>query len=110
MAIAVSVVKRTGITPTGQAVVADVTFDSTYPAGGEPYTAAMFGLPSADFVHCETARGSATTGYACRADHTNSKLLLYNSNGAAPAALLETATTDQSGTTVRVLVYSLPNV
>lgn len=110
MAIAVSVVKRTGITPTGQAILADVTFDSSYPAGGEPYTAAMFGLSSVDFVHCETARGSATTAYACRADHANSKLQLYNSNGAAPAALLETSTVDQSSTTVRVLVYQLPNL
>lgn len=110
MAIAVTVVKRTGIVSAGQAVIADVTFDSTYPAGGEAYTAAMFGLPSVDFLMCEIARGSATTGYAVRTDHANSKLLLYNSNGAAPAALLETSTVDQSSTTVRVMAYYLPNV
>lgn len=110
MAIAVSIVKRTGIVPTGNAVIADVTFDNAYPAGGEPYTAAMFQLNRIDFMHCETARGAATTAYVVRADHAASKLLLYNSNGAAPAALLETATADQSGTTVRVLAYELPNI
>lgn len=109
MAIAVSFVKRTGITPTGQTVIADVTFDSTYPVGGEPYTAAMFGLPSVDLLECEIALGSATTAYVARANHSTSKIQLFNSNGAAPAALLETATTDQSATVVRVKASYLPN-
>jgi hypothetical protein len=109
MAIAVAIVKSSGITPTGKAVVADVTFDSTYPVGGEPYTPAMFGLNRVDFLQCEAAKGSATTAYLCRADQANSKLQLYNSNGAAPAALLETATADQSATVVRVLAMELPN-
>ena len=109
MAISVSVVKRTGLVPAGRCVVADVTFDSTYPAGGEPFTPAMFGLDRIDFIACEPAFGSATTAYVCRADHANSKLQLYNSNGAAPAALLETATANQSATVVRVMAYELPH-
>lgn len=109
MAITVSLVKKTGIVPAGRCVIANVTFDSTYPAGGEPYTPAMFGLTSIDFIACEPAFGSATTAYVCRADHANSKLQLYNSNGAAPAALLETATVDQSLTVARVMVFELTN-
>lgn len=108
MAISVAIVKRSaGIVPSGRAVVADVTFDSTYPAGGEPYTPAMFGLNTIDFMQVETARASSTTALLCRADQANSKLMLFSSNGAAPAAFLETSTVDQSLTTVRVLAYEL---
>jgi len=110
MAISVAIVKRSGLVPSGRAVIADVTFDSTYPVGGEPYTPAMFQLNQVDFIACEAAKGSATTAYVCRADAANSKLQLYNSNGAAPAALLETATADQSSTVVRVMAFELPYV
>ena len=110
MAISVSIVKRTGLTPTGRAVIADVTFDSGYPAGGEPYTAADFGLSKVDFLHCEAAFGSSTTAYLCRADHTASKIQLYNSNGAAPAALVETSTANQAATVVRVIAYEMPHI
>jgi hypothetical protein len=110
MALSVSIVKKTGIVPTGRCVIADVTFDSAYPAGGEPYTPAMFGLDKVDFIACEAAFGSATTAYVCRADHSAAKLLLYNSNGAAPAALLETATANQASTVVRVMAFELPNL
>ena len=109
MAIAVSIVKRTGITPTGRAVVADVTFDGSYPANGEPYTPAMFGLDRIDFMIAEAAFATATTAYLVKADHANSKLQLYNSNGAAPAALIETATANQAATVARVLAFELPN-
>jgi hypothetical protein len=109
MALTVALVKKTGIVPTGRCVVADVTFDSAYPAGGEPYTPAMFGLNSIDFIACEAALGSSTTAYVARADHANAKLMLFNSNGAAPAALLETATANQSATVVRVMAFELPN-
>jgi len=110
MAISVSIVKRSGMLQSGRCVIADATFDSTYPAGGEPYTPAMFGLSSVDFLHCEPALGSSTTAYVCRADHANSKLQLFNSNGAAPAALLETGTANQSATVVRVMAYELPHI
>ena len=109
MAITVAVIKRTGVTPTGRCVVADVTFDSAYPAGGEPYTPAMFGLSSIDHLSVEAAKGSSTTAYVCLADHTAKTLMLFNSNGAAPAALLETSTANQAATVARVLAYELPN-
>lgn len=112
MSLTVAIVKRTGVTPTGQGVVADVTFDSSYPAGGEPYTAAMFGLNRVDFLHCEAALGSSTTAWIARADHANSKLQLFGMAAAAgqgtPA--LENNTANQSATVVRVIAYELPNV
>jgi hypothetical protein len=110
MALTVSLVKKTGLTPTGRAVVADVTFDNSYSAGGTAYTPAMFGLNNVDFLHCEAALGSSTTAYVARADHANKKIQLFNSNGAAPAALLETGTANQSATVVRVIAYELPNL
>lgn len=110
MALSVSVVKRTGLVPAGRCVVADVTFDSSYPAGGEPYTPAMFGLDRIDFIATEPAKASATTAYVCMADHAAAKLMLFNSNGAAPAALLETSTANQSATVARVMAYELPHV
>lgn len=113
MAISVSIKKRTGLTPTGRAVVADVTFDSSYPAGGEPYTAAMFGLSKIDMMLVSGgALASSTTGLLCFADHTNSKLMLFGMAAAAGVgtALTETNTANQSATVVRVLAYELPQV
>jgi len=111
MALTVAIVKNTGLTPTGRAVLADVTFDSGYPAGGEPYTPAMFGLSRIDFLHAEVALGSATTAWLCRADHANSKLQLFGMAAAAgqgtPA--LENNTANQAATVVRVIAYELPN-
>lgn len=113
MAISVSIKKRTGLTPTGRAVVADVTFDSSYPAGGEPYTAAMFGLSRIDLMLVSgVALVSSTTANVCYADHTNSKLMLLGMAAAAGVGtpLTETNTVNQSATVVRVIAYELPNV
>lgn len=112
MAISVSIVKRSGTVPAGRAVIADVTFDATYPAGGEPYTAANFGLDKVDFMACEPAFGSSTTAWLCRADHANSKLMLYGMAAAAGVgtALTENNTANQSATVVRVMAYELPHV
>lgn len=112
MAISVSIKKRTGLTPTGRAVVADVTFDATYPAGGEPYTAAMFGLSKIDLMVSQPALATSTTAWLCMADHTNSKLMLFGMAAAAGVgtALTENNTANQSATVVRVIAYELPNV
>jgi hypothetical protein len=108
MAISVQILKRTGLLPAGRARLVPITFDSSYPAGGEPFVPRDFELDRVDHIECEVAFGSSTTAYVVRADHANSKLQLYNSNGAAPAAFLETATANQSATVVRAMVYELP--
>lgn len=110
MAISVSIVKKTGLTPTGRAVVADVTFDSSYPATGEPYTPAMFGLRSVDLLQTAPAKASSTTAWLCLADHAAAKLMLFGMAAAAGVgtALTENNTANQSATVVRVIAYELP--
>lgn len=110
MAISVSIVKRSGIARAGRAVVADVTFDATYPAGGEPYTPADFGLNSVDFLATEAAKASATQAYTCLADHANKKLQLFQGAGAINLPHLETTTANQSATVVRVIAFELAHV
>jgi hypothetical protein len=112
MALTVAVVKRTGITPTGRTVVADVTFDSGYPAGGEPFTAAEFGLNKIDHMESGAALASSTTGLLCFPNLATSKLMLFGMAAAAGVgtALTETNTANQSATVVRLLAYELPNI
>jgi hypothetical protein len=57
-------------------VIATVTFDNSYPTGGESFTANDLGLASLDFV-------SATTdgSYAVTWDKTNSKLKAFVAAG-----------------------------
>lgn len=83
-----------------------ITFDSTYPVGGEVITAANVGLSTIDSLQVTTNKPltATTTNYATW-DKANSKLQLFGSNGAAPAALVETATADQSACAVEVLAY-----
>ena len=111
MALTVAVVKRTGITPTGRVVVADVTFDSGYPAGGEPFTPAEFGLSKIDHMESGGALASATTGLLCFPNLATSKLMLFGMAAAAGVgtALTETNVANQSATVVRVIAYELPN-
>lgn len=111
MALTVAPVKRTGVTPTGRCVVADVTFDSSYPAGGEPFTPSMFGLDRIDLLTCEPAKATSTTAWLCMADHANAKLMLFGMAAAAGVgtALTENNTVNQSATVVRVMAYELPN-
>lgn len=75
MALTNSVVFRTTF-GNKKVVVVDVTFDSSYPTGGESLTAANLGLTKIQYV----APGVADTNYVTRYDYTNSKLLAYTSD------------------------------
>ena len=112
MALTVSIVKRTGLTTTGRTVVADVTFDSGYPAGGEPYTAAEFGLNKIDHMTSGPALASSTTGLLCLPNLATSKLMLFGMAAAAGVgtALTETNVANQSATTARIIAFELPHV
>lgn len=85
---------------------ARVQFDSTYPVGGEAFTAADVGLATIDNmqVTIDKPLTGTTVNYAGW-DRANSKLQLFSSNGAAPAALVETATVDQSACVLNVVAY-----
>lgn len=110
-AVTVSIVKRTGLSPTGKMVIADVTFSGSYGAGGDTYTPSQFGMTTVNAIIPQgDAVGSATTGYALAPDIANSKLRLLG-GAASGVAHAETGTAGQTGTVARVLVYGdLPNV
>ena len=108
MAVAVTLVGPPAVAEFPGQIVnvrARVAFDSTYPAGGEAITAANFGLSSIVSLQLTQSKPiTGTTANYATWDAANSKLQLFSSNGAAPAALLETATADQSACIVDVLV------
>ena len=65
------------------AVAADVTFDSSYPTGGEALTPATLGLNSIDVMLCETA-----SGYMFQYDYANSKLKAFYPRAALTGSLV----------------------
>lgn len=83
-----------------------IQFDTTYPVGGEAFTAADLGMATVQNLQFTTNKPltGTTTNYATW-DKANSKIQLFGSNGAAPAALVEAATADQSACVVDYLVF-----
>ena len=79
MALTVNVTRRI-ISGNQRIVVGNVDFDSSYPTGGESFTAADLGLRVIDLVVLQ----SGSKGFAYEYDYTNSKILVY-SQGAAHA-------------------------
>lgn len=57
-------------------IVADVTFDSSYPTGGEAFGPADLGLSTIDFIDTEH-KGTEVVVF----DRANSKLLIYTADG-----------------------------
>lgn len=75
----------------------DVTFDSSYPTGGEPLTASDLGFGSVLSVVGDVLPSGAVRYVAY--DRTNSKLLAFDADGAQIAD-----TTSLATITVRLLV------
>src|SRR6266496_2824490 len=104
-AVTVAIKKRTGYSPVGKIVIADVTFSGTYAAGGDTFTPSQFEMKQVDaIVDMGAAVASATTGYVLAPDLANNKLRLLG-GAASGVALAETATAGQTGTVQRVLVF-----
>lgn len=76
-------------------VTGTVTFDSTYPAGGESLTAANIGLTSIEFFDAQAAMNSTPLALVLSYNRTTSKILAFES-GAANDAMIENNTTDIS--------------
>jgi hypothetical protein len=105
--VTVAIVRKSpaAYVPAGKCVLADITFSSSYGAGGDSYTPALFGMTKVDAIHpLGPAVGSATTGYDVMPDYTNLKLRLLG-GAASGVALAETGTAGQTGTVARCLVY-----
>lgn len=92
--------------------IVDITFDSSYPAGGEVLTAADLGLNTIVTVLPSVAVDPDTVDNALVVafDHTNSKILLFwgNNDGGADGPLVEVAdTTNVAAYTARLIVYGV---
>lgn len=81
MALTVAQVGNTAVMGNLKAVVADITFDSSYPTGGEDLNPSTLGL---SFVRFLVADGSE--GYNLVYDYANSKLLAYGSTAGTEVA------------------------
>lgn len=84
-------------------VVKGITFDASYPTGGEPLTAASLGLASVLMAMVQPA-----AGYAFVYDITNSKVLAYRGAGTGAVLAEETAATDLSAVGTRIWARGVP--
>ena len=90
--------------------IVDVTFDSSYPTGGESFTAANVGLAELHMVL--SIPKAATTNHVVQYDYTNSKLKVLGVEQDADGATVEpldeeTNTADLSTLVVRVLCIGI---
>lgn len=87
MALTVNVTRRI-VSGNQRVVVGNIDFDSSYPTGGESFTAADLGLRVIDLVVLQ----SGSKGFVYEYDYTNSKVLVYTqgvAHGAAGAVTLD---------------------
>jgi hypothetical protein len=86
-------------------VLDEITFDSTYPAGGEPIAPADIGFYRIDAILVGGAAADAgTVSNQTKWDRTNAKLQLFESGGAA-ADFSEQNTVDQSAKKCLALIF-----
>jgi hypothetical protein len=100
MAASVSITTGPEVPGSRKEVVGVITFDSSYPTGGEVVTLAELGLSRLDYLSV-----SAGIGYLPTWDGSTSspKVLLYRQTAATGAFAEVPNTTDMSATTVRFL-------
>lgn len=82
-------------------VIKDITFDDSYPTGGEGLSATQLGLEEVYIVLIS----QKSDGYVVQYDYSNEKLEIYEA-GADGAALDELGdTADASGIGIRLIAY-----
>lgn len=91
MALTVSI-RRRNVIGNRRETIADVTFDNSYPAGGESLTAADLGLAVLDHVEAPVSTGGYVTAY----DYANSKLLALQQTDPADAGGADVPLTEVS--------------
>lgn len=106
MAVSTATVGRETVFGDRKVTVTDVTFDGSYPTGGEPLSASALGLSSVAFVLPD---GSAD-GFVFEYDYANETLKAFfaDYDAAADGALIELPDTSAAvdGVTVRVLAVA----
>lgn len=85
------------------AAAVDVTGDTSYPTGGYAVTPATYLPTGARLITVVPLMTGG--GFVPQWDNTNSKIKLFSSNGAAPAALAEVANTTNVTTAVIRLTF-----
>lgn len=96
MALTVKQVRRIKLGG-ANAVVADVTFDTQYPTGGEDITPTQLGITALDTILAEKSGG-----YSFEYNHTTKKLIAYVAAGTEVVD-----TTDIHTVTARITVIGL---
>lgn len=97
--------KKTFYHSAGKQIITDVTFSSSYGAGGDTYTNAQFGVAAQiDAITGLVGVASATTGFVVAPDLTNKKLRLLG-GAASGVALAESGVAGQTGTVARLVIY-----
>lgn len=96
MALTITVIRRPSM-PAGHCVIADITFDNSYPTGGESLTPANLGLSTIDSC---VARQKAAASRIVEYDYANSKLMLFTALGTEAAD-----TSNQSTIVVRAIAF-----
>lgn len=99
MAVAVKVIKKAKEL-NEYAVIADITFDATYPTGGYLVTPQQFGLQSLDFILLNNPGG-----YGYWYDNVNKKLKVLAGNANPMPELANN--TDLHTITARVVAYGI---
>ena len=94
LALAITVIKRPAMSA-GKSVVATITFDTSYDAGGESLTAADLGMLNVEWLVAEQ-KGAASR--IIEYDHANAKLKLYALVEGAPNTYGEVATASNQST------------
>jgi len=84
--------------------VFEITFDSSYPTGGESMTAADIGFSKIEFITFAGGDG----GYVFDYDFANSKVIVYRSAGSAAALGQVPNTTNLSAITTRAMAWGRP--
>lgn len=84
MALTVSEITRT-VYGNRKVLLATVTFDDSYPTGGEALTAATLGFTSIDVVRCTPGIDAGPTVIQCVYSKATSKLLAFRTAAATPA-------------------------
>tara|TARA_R100001460_G_scaffold43303_1_gene79592 strand:+ start:106 stop:432 length:327 start_codon:yes stop_codon:yes gene_type:complete len=91
----------TGVPGNIKYVIKDITFDDSYPTGGESLTATQLGFEELYIILIS----QKSDGFVVQYDYTNEKLEIYEA-GADGAALDELGDTgDASGIGIRVIAY-----
>lgn len=91
--------KQRWVAGTKRFCICTISFDSSYPTGGEDFTLADFGFKRRiDYGH------GFGSGYVCEADRTNLKILAYygDNNNASDGPLIEVPNTTNLSTLTSV--------